>query len=149
MAADIMATSTNKLTHSIRSRTFFGSGAQTDEYKKTGIPTLFPNPTSWSNFADLLVFDAPAPVGFSYCEAVDGDGYSCGDWDDERASANNLAAMKAFYEKFPELKSKSLYLSGESYAGVYIPTMARAIVEDNDANSDASTKINLKGLAGE
>ncbi|GMI59051.1 hypothetical protein ScalyP_jg3042 [Parmales sp. scaly parma] len=120
---------------------------QTDEYKKTGIPTLFPNPTSWSNFADLLVFDAPAPVGFSYCEAVDGDGYSCGDWDDERASANNLAAMKAFYEKFPELKSKSLYLSGESYAGVYIPTMARAIVEDNDANSDASTKINLKGLA--
>ena len=104
------------------------------------MPTVFTNPYSWSNLGDLLIFEAPAPVGFSYCEDPTADGFSCGDWTDELAAENNLKAMQAFYEKFPELKSKELYLSGESYAGVYIPTMARSILE-NDSS------INLKGFA--
>jgi len=121
----------------------------TDSYLQTGIPTLFHNPTSWGNFGDLLIFDAPSPVGFSYCNGDPTvDGYACGDWDDERASANNLAALKSFYQKFPELGGKDLYLSGESYAGVYIPTFARAILEDNDDNDDNDgNPIPLAGFA--
>ena len=102
---------------------------------------MFANPTSWNQLGDLLIFEAPAPVGFSYCgDDVSGGGTTCGDWTDELAAENNLLAIQAFYEKFPELKTKDLFLSGESYAGVYIPTMARAIVE-NDSS------INLKGFA--
>jgi hypothetical protein len=107
----------------------------------TDPPTLFVNPTGWNNLGDLLIFEAPAPVGFSYCgDDVSGPGTSCGDWTDERASRNNYLALQAFYAKFPEKLPKPLYLSGESYAGVYIPTMAREILE-----GDAT--INLAGFA--
>ena len=113
----------------------------TDEYLSTGIPTVFPNENSWSQLRDLLIFEAPSPVGFSYCgDDVSADGTSCGDWTDELAAENNLLALQAFYLKFPELKTKDLYLSGESYAGVYIPTMARSIITNDPS-------INLKGFA--
>ena len=101
---------------------------------------MYKNPTSWNQLGDLLIFEAPAPVGFSFCNDPSADGISCGDWTDDLAAENNLLALQAFYDKFPELKSKELYLSGESYAGVYIPTMARSIIE-NDSS------INLKGFA--
>ena len=39
----------------------------TDDYDRTGVPTVFDNSNSWSNLGDLLIFEAPAPVGFSYC----------------------------------------------------------------------------------
>jgi len=108
---------------------------------QTDPPTLFLNEQGWNNLGDLLIFEAPAPVGFSYCgDDVTADGYSCGDWTDERASANNYAALQAFYAKFPEKLPKPLYLSGESYAGVYIPTFAREIVDGDNA-------INLQGFA--
>mmetsp|Transcript_15495 Transcript_15495/g.31927 ORF Transcript_15495/g.31927 Transcript_15495/m.31927 type:complete len:491 (-) Transcript_15495:89-1561(-) len=113
----------------------------TEEFLTTGVPTVYPNENSWSQLGDLLIFEAPAPVGFSYCgEDVAGPGTECGDWTDELAAENNLLALQAFYDKFPELKKKDLFLSGESYAGVYIPTMARAIIENDDS-------INLKGFA--
>ena len=113
----------------------------TDEYLSTGIPTVFPNENSWSQLGDLLIFEAPSPVGFSYCgDDVSADGTSCGDWTDELAAENNLLALQAFYLKYPELKTKDLYLSGESYAGVYIPTMARSIITNDPS-------INLKGFA--
>ncbi|GMI12231.1 hypothetical protein TrVE_jg10486 [Triparma verrucosa] len=116
------------------------SSIHSADYEKTGIPTVYKNPTSWNQLGDLLIFEAPAPVGFSFCNDPSADGTSCGDWTDDLAAENNLLALQAFYDKFPELKSKELYLSGESYAGVYIPTMARSIIE-NDSS------INLKGFA--
>ena len=112
------------------------------EYLETGTPTLYKNDAAWSNVGDLLIFDAPAPVGFSYCDNDwTGDGLSCGDWNDELASANNKGALDAFYLKFPELKAKDLYLTGESYAGIYVPTFAREILDDS------ASGINLKGFA--
>ena len=125
-----------------------GNSLKTPEYARTGIPTLFPNAdSSWSTLGDVLVFDAPAPVGFSYCDGnVGGAGTSCGDWDDGLAASNNYAALTAFYEKFPELRSRELYLTGESYAGVYIPTMAREVLQANTGRAKSEI-INLKGFA--
>ena len=42
-------------------------------------------------------------------------------------------------------QDKIYYITGESYAGVYVPTLARWIVDHND--QDGSFKINLKGIA--
>lgn len=39
--------------------------------------------------------------------------------------------MKSFYEKFPEYKDNEFYVAGESYAGIYVPLTAYAIVRDN------------------
>ena len=52
--------------------------------------------------------------------------------------------MKSFFKLFPELAEKETYLTGESYAGIYIPYLARRIFEHNDAGNEF---INLKGVA--
>ena len=125
---------------------------ETEGYKNTGIPTLLSNPYSWSKLGSMLIFDAPAPVGFSYCDDnPGGDGLSCGGWDDDSAAWNNYHALLAFYAKFPELKTRPLYLSGESYAGIYIPTFAQRIVMHNTGEIPGPDvdrmHINLKGFA--
>ena len=102
---------------------FAGEGAST----KSGVPALTRNPYSWTRVADVVVMDAPPPIGFSYCNPLgpSGPGTSCGDWDDARTADVNLKALKAFFQRFPALMKRDLYLSGESYAGVYIPSLAR------------------------
>jgi serine carboxypeptidase-like clade I len=36
-------------------------------------------------------------------------------------SEDALAALKAWYVKFPEYLNNQLFVSGESYAGIYVP----------------------------
>lgn len=107
----------------------------TDEYRATGIPTPQYNPSAWTRLGSILTFDQPAPVGFSYCGSIrNANATNCGDitWTDELASLNAFLALQAFYQKFPCLQRKPLYLTGESYGGIYIPTLARRILEYNN-----------------
>ena len=127
---------------------------KTDEYKRSGVPSLLKNPSTWNKLGSMLIFDAPAPVGFSFCDDDPaGDGLSCGGWNDESSAWNNYHALLKFYEKFPELVMKPLYLSGESYAGIYIPSFARKIVMHNTgeipghAEVGGRVQIPLKGFA--
>jgi hypothetical protein len=67
----------------------------------------------------VLIYDAPPPVGYSYCgDDVAGDGYSCGDWDDYRAARAAHAFVENWLAEFPAFGHNKLFLSGESYAGV-------------------------------
>lgn len=49
--------------------------------------------------------------------------------------------LKAFFEGFPEFAPNEFFITGESYAGVYVPTLAEQIM------NDADNKINLVGMA--
>jgi len=123
---------------------------KTDAYHETGIPTPLYNPHAWTRLGSLLSFDQPAPVGFSYCNSKEEDAehpHSCGGiaWTDELTSQAAYQALLAFYLKFPCLQQKDLYLTGESYAGIYIPTLAREIVRHNDNNNN--NNIPLRGFA--
>ena len=64
---------------------------KTDDYKKTGVPSLFYNKFGWSKLGSLLMFDWPPPVGFSYCGDPAGKGHSCGVWDDQRMATVTYA----------------------------------------------------------
>ncbi|KAM0840109.1 hypothetical protein ACQ4PT_059881 [Festuca glaucescens] len=56
---------------------------------------------------------------------------------------DNMVFMQRWLEKFPQYKGRELYISGESYAGHYIPQPAEVMVEFNKKDKI----FNLKGLA--
>jgi len=114
---------------------------KTEAYRKTGVPTLFLNEHSWSRFANILIMNAP-PVGFSHCGDESGGWTSCGKWNDTSVAQGNFNFLESFYKSFPEFQSTSLYLSGESYAGIYIPMLAMEIKKHPESRSFK----NLKGM---
>lgn len=99
---------------------------------------LMQNPWSWTNVAHVFAIESPVGVGYSYC-ANQLKGQVCKNTDKFTASTAR-AAIVSFFEKFPELAQNDFFITGESYAGVYIPTLAREIV-------DHAPQINLVGLA--
>jgi len=74
-------------------------------------------------------------VGFSYCDTPAGCTHN-----DTSTAADNFASLKAFFALFPEFKGNDFWISGESYAGIYIPTLAYDIVTVGGGS------INLKGI---
>jgi carboxypeptidase C (cathepsin A) len=110
--------------------------------QSTQIPTPHYNPYTWSQIGSIFIFDQPAPVGFLYCnDAINATDCAGLSWTDELAAQNAHAALDAFYAKFACLQSLPLYLLGESYTGIYIPILARSLLEDS------SQTYNLKGWA--
>jgi len=97
---------------------------------------------SWNRETNILYIEQPAGVGYSYCEGIK----DC-TFDDHTSGKDNLNAVLEWYEKFPEFKDNELYISGESYAGVYVPYLAYYINKHNDEATDDAFKPNLKGFA--
>lgn len=104
--------------------------------------TLARNPTSWNKHANMLYIEAPVGVGFSY--NISGE-YTSGDV--IQAEENYQSLVYFFNEKFPHLKSNAFFITGESYGGVYVPTLAEAVVRGNLEQPAAENQINLKGFA--
>lgn len=52
--------------------------------------------------------------------------------------------MLSFYKIHPEYIDSDFYITGESYAGKYIPNMAVSILNHNEAKP--ASKINLSGI---
>merc|ERR1711871_1170091 len=84
---------------------------------------------------------SPAGVGFSYSDTKS-DYHT----NDTKTANDNLLALLDFFEKFPEMKRKRFFLSGESYAGHYVPELAQAILKHNE-QADESRSILLEGFA--
>jgi carboxypeptidase C (cathepsin A) len=80
------------------------------------------NPWSWNKEASILYIESPAGVGYSYCE----NSKLCTSTD-ASSSLDNLDAVLSFFKKFPEFLPNDLYISGESYAGIYVPYLAYRI----------------------
>jgi hypothetical protein len=93
----------------------------------------------WNLLVNMLYIEAPVGVGFSYSETGD---YKC---DDDRTALENYEAVQSFFEKFPEFKTNKFFITGESYAGVYVPTLAEAIV--NGQKEGSYTGARLTGIA--
>ena len=100
------------------------------------------NEYSWHKAANMLYIESPGDVGFSYIDSkLD---YEL-EINDDIAAEDNFKALLDFFSKFPTFKGKDFYISGESYAGIYVPMLAYKIINYNkDAKSSA--KINLKGI---
>ncbi|XP_067856819.1 lysosomal protective protein [Heptranchias perlo] len=95
--------------------------------------TLQYNPYSWNMIANMLYLESPAGVGFSY---ADDKKYQT---NDTEVSFNNYLALKEFFRLFPEYSKNEFYITGESYGGIYVPTLAVRVMTDSS--------IHFKGMA--
>ena len=100
------------------------------------------NEYSWNKAANMIYLESPGDVGFSYIDSTLEDDLKT---DDNTTATDNLNALLDFFKKFPEQKNKDFYISGESYAGIYIPILAYKVIEYNKGVSE-SDKIKLKGI---
>mmetsp|Transcript_41137 Transcript_41137/g.39650 ORF Transcript_41137/g.39650 Transcript_41137/m.39650 type:complete len:300 (+) Transcript_41137:1-900(+) len=103
--------------------------------------TFHYNPYSWNTFANVLYIESPGGVGYSTCDSVT----DC-TFDDDSTAADNLRAVIYFFETlFPEYLPNELYLTGESYAGIYVPYLLDLMHKHNQDESRTIT-FNLKGM---
>jgi len=107
-----------------------------------GDVTFHENQYSWNTNANMLYIEMPAGVGFSYCNKTEGSIDNC-TFTDTNSAEQNLIALRNWFDRFPEYKSKELYLAGESYSGIYVPLLLDQI---DLFNQNAEEPINLKGM---
>ena len=106
----------------------------------SGVPELYLNPNRWNRVANVVFLESPAGVGFSYAETPDGLKHN-----DTGTAEDAYTALKQFFEGFPEYKQNEFFISGESYAGMYVPTFALQVLEHNKL-AQVEAKINLQGI---
>ncbi|KAF3432190.1 hypothetical protein FNV43_RR26929 [Rhamnella rubrinervis] len=99
------------------------------------------NSGSWNRIFGLIFLDSPIGTGFSIAakpEEIPRD---------QNLVAEHLfAALNAFLKLNPSFRSRPLYITGESYAGKYVPAFGYYIVNKNAKLPDSS-KVNLAGVA--
>ena len=106
----------------------------------TSSQTLYKFDYTWAKLANVIYLESPVGVGFTYSD-IDSD-YKC--TDDTTAEDNLLSVMK-FFELFPEYIENPLYIYGFSFGGIYVPTLAEAILRRTLENT--YTEAPLKGIA--
>lgn len=83
------------------------------------------NSFSWNNHANMLWIEQPAGVGFSYSESGN---YAS----DTQSASDNYNLIRSFFKQFPQYASHDFWLAGESYGGMYVPTLADTILKGPD-----------------
>ncbi|CAG9956897.1 unnamed protein product [Clonostachys rosea f. rosea IK726] len=95
--------------------------------------TIVRNEYAWNNNASVIFIDQPVNTGLSYSK-TNATGSTV-------AAADDLyALLTLFFTQFPEYSKQPFHISGESYAGHYIPGIGHKII------SEPNTIINLKSL---
>jgi len=115
-----------------------------DELGPFGISSnlqIAPRAVSWTADAHLIAMDNPLGVGYSHTQSR------------ARMATNQTTvgedlceAMRQFFELFPSLRANAFYVTGESYAGKYVPAAAYTIHRRN-AIWPPAQRINLRGIA--
>ncbi|MED6218807.1 Serine carboxypeptidase 24 [Stylosanthes scabra] len=105
---------------------------------KTG-SSLYLNRYAWNTEANILFLESPAGVGFSYTN-TSSDLLTSGD---KRTAQDALIFLIRWMSRFPQYKYRDFYIAGESYAGHYVPQLAKKIY---DYNKEHPNIINLRGF---
>ncbi|QCE07900.1 serine carboxypeptidase-like [Vigna unguiculata] len=102
--------------------------------------SLLWNDYGWDKVSNLLYVDQPTGTGFSY--STDNRDIR---HDEEGVSNDLYDFLQAFFAEHPEYAENDFFITGESYAGHYIPAFAARVHRGNKAKE--GIHINLKGFA--
>ncbi|KAI3729324.1 hypothetical protein L6452_17980 [Arctium lappa] len=102
---------------------------------------LQPNPGSWNRIFGLLFLDNPIGTGFSIASTPEEI-----PTDQEAVARHLFIAIRKFIALDPLFKSRPIYITGESYAGKYVPSIGYYILKRNPL-LPLSKRVNLHGLA--
>ncbi|ESQ42260.1 hypothetical protein EUTSA_v10015901mg [Eutrema salsugineum] len=98
------------------------------------------NDFGWDKVSNLIYVDQPIGTGFSYTSDSSDLRH------DEVGVSNDLYDfLQAFFKEHPKFAKNDFYITGESYAGHYIPALASRVHSGNKKNE--GIPINLKGFA--
>ncbi|KAJ3701620.1 hypothetical protein LUZ61_005325 [Rhynchospora tenuis] len=111
----------------------FESGGSTGS-----LPKLHLNPYSWSKVSNIIYLDSPAGVGLSYSNTT--SDYNTGDL--KTASDSHTFLLK-WFQLYPEFLQNPFFITGESYAGVYVPTLSYEVAKG--IQGGAKPILNFKG----
>ncbi|KAK6242332.1 hypothetical protein SCA6_007721 [Theobroma cacao] len=103
--------------------------------------SLEPNSGSWNRLFGLLFLDNPIGTGFSIAstpQEIPRDQIS--------VAKHLFIAITKFISLDPLFKRRPIYITGESYAGKYVPAIGYYILKKN-SQLVASERLNLKGVA--
>jgi len=95
-----------------------------------------PNPFSWNRKAHLIFVDQPAGTGFSYGE---------GDTNEADIGTDLYHFMQELVKKYPQYHKSPFFITGESYAGHFVPATGARILKGNLDHE--GEYIALKGIA--
>ncbi|KAH9108518.1 hypothetical protein LEN26_009137 [Aphanomyces euteiches] len=93
------------------------------------------NPYAWNRKANVLFLESPAGVGFSQPRLNDTD------YNDEFTMDRVYEFLVQFYGVYGNYNNREFYVTGESYAGIYVPYLAYKLVQKPIA------KVNFTGFA--
>lgn len=114
--------------------------AENGPYKVAHNMTLYDNPYGWDVDANVIYVDQPINTGFSYS-------------DDPRDRVRNEALvaedmldfLQEFFEVHTEMADNDFFVTGESYAGHYVPAVANRVYRAKELGEGAP--VNIKGAA--
>lgn len=118
----------------------YGLFDENGPFQLTGEGNLKLRKYSWTHASSYLFIDNPVGTGFSYTNRLD-----CYSRNESHVGQNLLEAVKQVLQLFPEYGKNPFFVTGESYAGKYVPALSYAIHQFNK-KADRS-RINLQGLA--
>ncbi|XP_055833783.1 serine carboxypeptidase-like [Solanum dulcamara] len=109
-------------------------------FKLSNNMSLVWNNFGWDKVSNLIYVDQPTGTGFSYTSDQSDIRHN------ETGVSNDLYDfLQAFFKAHPVYVNNDFYITGESYAGHYIPAFASRVHQGN--KNKEGIHINLKGFA--
>ncbi|KAI8089447.1 Alpha/Beta hydrolase protein [Halteromyces radiatus] len=98
------------------------------------------NPYSWNSVSNIIFLDQPVRVGYSYGKST---------VKTTAESARDVYAfLQIFFTEFKQYAQNSFHITGESYAGHYLPALAVEIINKNKfAEQQGRFRIPFESMA--
>ncbi|XP_062205002.1 serine carboxypeptidase-like 18 isoform X2 [Phragmites australis] len=103
-----------------------------------GLPKLVYKNDSWTKVSSVIFLDSPVGAGFSYSDTEQGYKSS-----DTKAVNQILIFLRKWFDEYPEFLSNPLYIGGDSYSGMIVPTVTSEIARAKEVGGEPA--LNLKG----